>query len=117
MNSDQKSNRLHLMFVLILERSVDIRGTHWYPQFFQKTNEKNRLYYDTSGRLIFVCFLLEIKDTKKTFRNYLTFISCNDWSLDCKYLKYNELVPLHNIINNILSSILPLVHTCTVVFF
>ena len=30
-------------------------------------------YYETSGRLVFVRFLEEIEDTKKTFRNYLTF--------------------------------------------
>ena len=27
------------------------------------------LYYDTSGRLVFVYFLEEIEDTKKTFGN------------------------------------------------
>ena len=38
--------------------------------FFQKTNERIQLYYyDTSGRH----FLEEIEDTKKTFRNSLTF--------------------------------------------
>ena len=43
--------------------------------FLQKTNERIRLYYyDTSGRLVFVRFLEGIEDTKKTFRNYLTFI-------------------------------------------
>ena len=68
MNSDQKSNRLHLMFVLILERSVDIRGTHWYPQFFQKTNEKNRLYYyDTSGALFLFLFWEKLKTPKRHF--------------------------------------------------
>ena len=34
-----------------------------------KMNEQIRLYYDTSGRLVFVRFLGEIEDTKKTFRN------------------------------------------------
>ena len=33
------------------------------------------LYYDTSSRLVFVHFLEEIEDTKKYFRNYLTFRS------------------------------------------
>ena len=43
-------------------------------RFLQKTNERILLYYyETSGRLIFVCFLEEIEDTIKTFRNYLTF--------------------------------------------
>ena len=42
--------------------------------FLQKMNERIRLYYyDTSSRLVFVRFLEEIDDTKKTFRNYLTF--------------------------------------------
>ena len=36
-----------------------------------KTN--SIMYYDTSGRLVFVHFLEEIEDTKKTFRNQLTF--------------------------------------------
>ena len=36
----------------------------------KKTNEKIRLYYyDISGRLVFIRFLEEIEDTKKTFRN------------------------------------------------
>ena len=40
----------------------------------KKTNEGIRLYYyDTSNRLVFVRFLEEIEDTKKPFRNYLTF--------------------------------------------
>ena len=30
-------------------------------------------YYETSGRLVFVRFIEEIEDTKKTFQNYLTF--------------------------------------------
>ena len=46
--------------------------------FLQKTNERIRLYYyDTSGRLVFVRFLEEIEDTKKPFRDYLTFKSFN----------------------------------------
>ena len=40
----------------------------------KKNNERIRLYYyDTSSRLVFFRFLEEIKDTKKPFRNYLTF--------------------------------------------
>ena len=43
-------------------------------RFLQKMNELILLYYyETSGRLVFVRFLEEIGDTKKTFRNYLTF--------------------------------------------
>ena len=42
--------------------------------FFQKMNKQILLYYyETSGRLVFVRFLEEVEDTKKTFRNYLTF--------------------------------------------
>ena len=44
-------------------------GRFWYPPFFQKTNEKIWLNYDNSGRLVFVQFLEEFEDTKKTFRN------------------------------------------------
>ena len=48
--------------------------------FLQKTNEGIRLYYyDTSSRLVFVRFLEETEDTKKPFRNYLTFTK-NDLS-------------------------------------
>ena len=36
----------------------------------KRTNE----FIFTSVRRVFVCFLEEIEDTKKTFRNYLTFI-------------------------------------------
>ena len=42
--------------------------------FLKKMNDRIRLYYyDTSSRLVFVHFLEEIEDTKKPFRNYLTF--------------------------------------------
>ena len=42
--------------------------------FLQKTNERILLYhYETSGQLAAVHFLEEIENTKKTFRNYLTF--------------------------------------------
>ena len=52
------------------ERSVNFKLTFWYPRFPQKTNEKSRLhYYDTIGRLVFVRFLGQIEDTKKTCRN------------------------------------------------
>ena len=49
--------------------------------FFQKTNKWIQLYcYDTAGRLIFVRFLEEIEDNKKTFPIQLTF------SIDFFYL-------------------------------
>ena len=47
--------------------------------FFQvdisSKNRTNEFYFtnETSGWLLFVHFLEEIEDTKKTFRNYLTF--------------------------------------------
>ena len=43
--------------------------------FLKKTKQIQLYYYDTSGRLVFVHFLEEIEDTKKSFRNYLTFRS------------------------------------------
>ena len=41
-------------------------------RFLQKTN-KQILLYDISGWHVFVCFLEEIEDTNKKFRNQLTF--------------------------------------------
>ena len=42
----------------------------WYPEFFQKMNEKIRLnYYNTSGRIVFARFLKELTSPKKTFWN------------------------------------------------
>ena len=46
---------------------LKVKSTLWYPQFSPRTNEKNQLYYyDTSGRLVFVHFMGETEDTKKT---------------------------------------------------
>ena len=43
-------------------------------RFLQKMNERVLLYYyETSGWLIFIHFLEEIEDTKRTFWNHLTF--------------------------------------------
>ena len=43
----------------------------------KKTNDWIQLYlYDTLGWLVFVHFLEEIEDIKKTFQNYLSFIIC-----------------------------------------
>ena len=39
----------------------------------KKRTKEFDYYYDTSSRLVFVCFSEEIEDTKKPFRNYLTF--------------------------------------------
>ena len=42
--------------------------------FLQNRNERILLYYyETSGGLVFVCFLEEIEGTKKTFWDELTF--------------------------------------------
>ena len=42
--------------------------------FLQKMNEWILFYYyETSGRLVFVCFLEETEYSKNIFRNYLTF--------------------------------------------
>ena len=53
---------------------IYIRNDFFKWCFFQKMNKRIRLYYYyISGRLVFVCFLEAIEDTKKTFRNWLTF--------------------------------------------
>ena len=58
----------------IQESSIESKGQIISKVLFgiinspKKTNKKNRLnYYDTSGRLVFVPFLEEFEDTKKTF--------------------------------------------------
>ena len=38
-----------------------------YLQFFQKTNKNQPIYYGTSGRIVFVHFLEELKTTKRHF--------------------------------------------------
>ena len=44
--------------------------------FLQKAKERILLYYyETSGPLIFFCFLEEIEDIRETFCNYVTFIT------------------------------------------
>ena len=59
-------------------RSVNFKRTFWYSQFSQKTNKTIRLNYyilwylttyDTLGGLVFVRFLGEFEDIKKTFQN------------------------------------------------
>ena len=51
-------------------RSEKVEMIFSSQRFFQKRNERILLYYyETSGQLFFVCFLEEIEDTKKTFRN------------------------------------------------
>ena len=47
-----------------------------YGRFLQKTNKRFLLYYfEISGWHVFVRFLEEIEDSKKTFWNYLPFRS------------------------------------------
>ena len=53
------------------------RNYFFKPTFLPKNEQTNStllLVYDTSGRLVFVRFLEEIEDNKKTFRNQLNFI-------------------------------------------
>ena len=38
----------------------------------------------TNMRRVFACFLEEIEDTKKTFRNYLTFREKENNKIECK---------------------------------
>ena len=46
-----------------------LKGLFGVFNFLQKTNKRIILYYyETSGRFVFVHFLEEIEDTKKTFR-------------------------------------------------
>ena len=59
--------------------AISIKGLEKFKIFFssgrflQKMNNQIELYdYETSDRLVFVHFLEEIEDTKKTFWNYLT---------------------------------------------
>ena len=39
----------------------------------KRTKKFDLIMYYTSGRLVFIRFLEEFEDTKKTFRNQLTF--------------------------------------------
>ena len=46
----------------------------------QAVNSSNKRMYEfifTAMRRVLVCFLEEIEDSKKVFRNYLTFINLN----------------------------------------
>ena len=55
-------------------RSINFERVFDVFDFLQKTNKGIQLYYyDTSNRHVFVRFLEETEDTKKPFRNYLTF--------------------------------------------
>ena len=64
-------------------RSVNFKRNFWYPQFFQKTIEKiHPNYLDTSGRIVFVRFLEELKTPKRHFE-----INCplaGNKNVDCK---------------------------------
>ena len=68
--------------------SLKVRQTR--NDFFKQTllpkNECTNWFFSTC-RLVFVGFLEEIEDTKKTFRNYLTF-------KDIKYFHYAGNYPL-----------------------
>ena len=59
--------------------SLKVRKS-WNDFCKQKTNDRILLYYyETSCWLVFVWFLEEIEVTKKTFRNWLTFICLLFW--------------------------------------
>ena len=66
----------YIQLKLFCLKARRIRNNFFSRRFFQKTNKQIRLYfYDTSGQLVFIHFLEEIEDTKKTFQNQLTFKS------------------------------------------
>ena len=46
----------------------------------------------TTMRCVFVCFLEEIEDTQKTFRNYLTFIliQLKKYETDPQFLQFSQ---------------------------
>ena len=46
------------------------------------SKKRTNKFVFTTMRLVFVRFLEEIEDTKKTFRNYLTFSRQNLWNLE-----------------------------------
>ena len=56
-------------FVIPKKESKRGKIIHCFTLFFFLLHRK-----DTSHRLVFVRFLEEIEDTKKPFRNYLTFM-------------------------------------------
>ena len=56
-------------------KAIPTKGQTKSKRFFQpdvsskNKQTKSTLLLETSGRLVFICFLEEIEDTKKTFRN------------------------------------------------
>ena len=57
-------------FLLDVKGQLISKGLFGILNYSKKTNEQIQLnYYDTSGRIVFVRFLEEFEDTKKTLRN------------------------------------------------
>ena len=58
-------------FCGFLKGQLISKGNLWYPQFFQKRTIKRKnsiwQYYDTSGRIVSVRFLEELKTPKRHF--------------------------------------------------
>ena len=57
---------IHNIPIFLMKRSDNLESKLWYPEFFQKRTKK---FVYTTMRLVFVCYLEEIEDTKKAFRN------------------------------------------------
>ena len=68
--SHDKLNKAWVMAMVSIKGQLISKWFFGVIDFLQKMNEQiRRYYYDTSGRLVFVCFLEEIDDPKKPFRN------------------------------------------------
>ena len=66
----------------VLDREICVSWVDYKGQLISKANcqavnsskkQTNEFIFSTTMRCVFVRFLEEIEDTKKTFRNYLTF--------------------------------------------
>ena len=58
-------------FSILYKRSVNIESK---SQAVNSSKKRTNEFVLTSMQHVFVCFLEEIEDSTKTFRNYLTFI-------------------------------------------
>ena len=65
----------HIFIYVMVHKDLFIQNQNRTVVTLLQKRKKGILlyYYETSGRLVFVCFLEEIEDTKQTFRNYLAF--------------------------------------------
>ena len=65
-----KIDEIYTVDLTLTKGQLISKGVFGILNSSKKTNEKIRFnYYDTLGRLVFVRFLEEFEDTKKTFRN------------------------------------------------